>query len=121
MEDAFVQTPVALIVYVVVVVGDINLFPLLLTDPIPWLRVADVMLPVDVHLKVVDPPTIIDELSAVKFIVVGKFKSRVTLLVVVPPIPVAVKVYVVVDDGDTDLLPEVATDPIPWSIETLLT
>jgi hypothetical protein len=35
-----------------------------------------------------------------------------------PPGPVAVRVYVVVDAGETVWLPEVATDPIPLSMET---
>ena len=42
----------------------------------------------------------------------------VALAVDDPPGPVAVSVYVVVDDGDTAMLPEVGCDPMPLSIVT---
>ena len=40
--------------------------------------------------------------------------------VVVPPSPLAVRVYVVEELGDTDREPLVLTSPIPWSMETLV-
>jgi hypothetical protein len=46
---------------------------------------------------------------------------KVTVLVVVPPGPVAVIVYVVDDVGPTVLDPEFETVPIPRLIETLVT
>ena len=40
--------------------------------------------------------------------------------VAVPPSPLAVRVYVVDELGDTDRDPLVLTSPIPWSMETLV-
>lgn len=44
----------------------------------------------------------------------------VAAAVIVPPLPVAVKVYVVVTEGEATLEPFNATVPIPWLMDTEL-
>jgi hypothetical protein len=45
---------------------------------------------------------------------------RLATLVILPPVPVAVRIYVVVIVGLTVLVPLIATEPIPWLIETVV-
>ena len=63
------------------------------------------------------PPRVIVVLSAVNesiatFCGVGAFTVTVTCAVTGPPVPVAVRMYVVVDVGDTLRLPSTATEPM---------
>lgn len=46
--------------------------------------------------------------------------TTAALLAAEPPAPVAVRVYVVVEDGQTTVEPVAASAPIPWSIDTVV-
>jgi hypothetical protein len=69
--------------------------------------------PVVTHLNVVHCPLIIAEESKEKVTFGGIYTVNVAVLVVVPPNPVAVIVYMVVVVGEIDLESEAATEPMP--------
>jgi hypothetical protein len=105
--------PVAVMVYEVVIVGDTLIDPLGPTAPIPgWISHESAL--VDCHVKVADPPYgMLRGSAAMATVGAGAETVTVTLLVAVPPGPVAVMVYLVVAVGDTIVEPLGLTAPTP--------
>lgn len=105
--------PVAVKVYCVVVVGLTVVEPEGDTTPIPWSMETVVAFAV-VHVRVDEFPAVIVVGFAVS-LAVGTDACTVTVAeaVVLPPGPVAVRVYCVVVVGLTVVEPEAATAPIP--------
>jgi hypothetical protein len=72
------------------------------------------------HVNVAEFPTVMVVGAAVSFAVGGiAFMVTVATEVAVPLTLVAVKVYCVVDDGETAMDPDAATTPMPLSIVTV--
>ena len=114
--------PVAVKVYVVVVVGLTEVVVLGPKVPTPLL-IETLVTFVVVQVSVDEFPLMIDAGLAVKLLIVGagSVTVTVTVAVVVPPGPVAVKVYVVVVFGVTEVEPLGPKVPTPLLIETLVT
>jgi hypothetical protein len=75
---------------------------------------------VTVQASVDVPPAAIAEGVAVNVILGTAMTLTVACANEVPPGPTAVKLYVVVVVGETDMEPLAATDPMPLSIETVV-
>jgi len=103
---------VAVIVYVVVVVGDTTVDPFKATAPIPW-SISTLSVRKVVHVSVDDSPEEILLGSAVMLTTGRLFTVTVTVVVVEPYALLAVIVYAVVTTGSTLVLPLAATAPIP--------
>jgi hypothetical protein len=111
--------PVAVIMKVVVCTGDMIKEPLADTVPVPGWMVT-VSAKVEIHVSVAEAPwRIVSGLTDRLTVGVGIVTLTVALPVAVPPLPVAVRVYVVVSLGDTATAPLAATSPMPWSIVIL--
>lgn len=110
--------PVAVMVYVVVTIGDTEIEPLDATSPMP-LSILMVSASVELQVNVLDSPVITDCGSATRLTVGGGTTVTITCAVFVPPLPVAVIVYVVVAEGVTSKEPLTETVPIPLSMETM--
>jgi len=102
--------PVTVMVYVVFVEGETPIEPLRAVLPIAGLKLTAVALVV-LQLKVLVPPRLMGFGLAVN-VAVGGAIFTVAVLVVLPPIPVAVRVYVVLVEGDTAIDPLSAVLPI---------
>ena len=111
--------PVAVMVYVVVVVGDTVTLPdaTLLCEPIPLLIDTVVALVVTHDNTALLPLVILlgvaTKLDTTGSLVTGMFTVTVTCAVLVPPEFLAVIVYVVVVVGDTVTLPSVSSMTLP--------
>jgi len=111
-SDRDVAIFVAVIVYVVVIVGFTGWLPLRATEPIP-LSMLTLSAPVELQERVDDSPEAMF-VGLAEILTMGKlFTVMVTLSVAVPAGPSAVMVYVVVTAGDTDRELFGSTDPIP--------
>jgi hypothetical protein len=103
----------------VVAVGVTVLLLVAVTVPMPWSIETEVA-PVTFHCRVEDWPVVIVIGLAVKLVIAGTpawARVIVAVAVTIPALLLAVRVYVVVVVGDTVLLPDAVTVPIPWSIE----
>ncbi|MEJ2739696.1 MAG: hypothetical protein P8105_07735, partial [Dehalococcoidia bacterium] len=90
------------------------------TPPTPGAIEQDVA-PVVLQLSVVLPPALMLEGLAVKLLITGGEAAptvTVTCLVTLPAALVAVNVYVLVEPGEREVLPEAETEPMPGAIET---
>lgn len=110
--------PVAVTVYVVVTEGETLRAPLVATGPIPLSIDADVAFDV-LQVRSALPPTVIVEGVAVNEFTTGSRGKTVTdtVAVTVPPELAAINVYVVEVVGETLCEPDVATAPMPLSME----
>jgi hypothetical protein len=112
--------PVAVSWYVVVVGGDTDAKPETGRLPMPW-SIETLMAWSTDHARVALSPSPIVRGDAEKVICgFGGVTVTVTCFVMVPPMPLAVSVYVVVAGGETDRVPLVGTAPTPLSIDALV-
>ena len=103
-----------------VTAGVTERLPLAATVPMPWLMLTEVGDWVVVQVSVLLLPGATAAGLAEKVICGTVITVTVVELVVVPPGPVAVMVYVVVADGVTTRVPLKATVPMPWLMLTVV-
>jgi hypothetical protein len=110
----------AVSVYVVVVVGDTVLLPDAVTVPMPWSIETTGFAPETIHCRFVDCPELMVPLLAIKPFITGDPgwpTVSIAVAVAEPALLVAVRVYVVVEVGETVGVLFKEGEPTPLSME----